>query len=113
MTARLHLPLPQQILEIQPLGKHRKRAGPACAAIGVPSAGPGRAFDAVLVGVAQIQRFANAVIAGEPSSSMPALSTRWSASVPAPGGSGRGSRCRDSPVVPGGKADSRLCSPRC
>ena len=37
----LRLPLPQQILEVQPLREHRQRCRPACAAI-LPSAGPDR-----------------------------------------------------------------------
>ena len=62
MTARLHLPLPQQILEIQPLDKHRKRAVRRPRPLllrPVPIE-----FDAALVGIAQVKRFANAMIAG-------------------------------------------------
>ncbi len=58
----LRFPRPQQLLQVQPLGKHRQRP--------VRLARPFRfgpvpiQLDAVLVGIAQIQRLADAVIAG-------------------------------------------------
>ena len=56
------VPLPQQIVQIEPLGEHRERAVGGARPLllrPVPIE-----LDAVLVGIAQIQRLADAVIAG-------------------------------------------------
>ena len=106
---RLRLPLPQQILEIQPLREHRQRA--------VRRARPfflrpvPIEFDAVLVGIAQIKRLADAVVAGAVELDA-GLRSRDAAHPPAPGASGRGSRCETARWCPAA-ADGRLCFPRC
>ena len=109
MTDGSRLPLAQQFLKVQPLREHRKRAIRRARPLllrPVPVE-----FDAVLVGVAQIQRFADAVIAGAVELDAGAEHA-VRAHPPAPGGSGRGSRCGTARWCPAA-ADGRLCSPRC
>src|SRR6478735_3723926 len=59
---RSRLALPQQIFQIEPLCEHRQRAVRVARPL---LAGPVPIqFDAVLVGVAQVERLADAVVAG-------------------------------------------------
>ena len=105
----IRLPLPQQILEIQPLREHRQRAVRRARPLllrPVPVQ-----LDAVLVGIAQIKRLADAVVAGAVE-----LDARRDHAMQRVG------QCRPRRIEDRGveqarscpaAADGRLCSPRC
>ena len=106
---KLRFTFPHQIIQIELAREHRQRS--------IRLARPFRLravpvqLDAVLVGIAQVQRLADAVVAGAVELDA-RLAARDAAHRPAPRGSDTESRCETARWCRA-PADGRLCSPRC